>query len=269
MESPRFASQPDIPKNRKKVVYLDDIAYNLITVKKGLSSSYEVYPADSAAKMFEILGKITPDIILLDVNMPDVNGFDTVKKLKEDERYAGIPVVFLTGKSSKEDIVKGLSLGASDYIFKPVTASCLIECIDKNINIKKRFESLDDNDDDDKPGILIVDDVSSVLRSVQFALHDQYKVYMLSKPEDVMEFLRIKKPELILLDYLMPMLTGFDLLPMIRSLPDYKNIPIIIITTEGTLDHFNEAKTLGATDFIVKPFIDNELQEKIAEYLGK
>ena len=269
MENPRSASTQEILKNRKKIIYVDDVAYNLITIKKSLSSYYEVYPADSAAKMYEILEKIKPDIIILDINMPDINGYDAVKSLKSDERYSSIPVVFLTGKSAKEDIITGLSLGASDYIIKPISSSKLIESIENNLNINKRFETINDKDDENKkPGILIVDDVTSMLRSIQFNLKDKYKVHLLSKASDVMEFLRNKKPVLILLDYLMPVLNGFDLLPMIRSLPDYKNTPIIIMTTEGTLKHVNEAKALGASDFIIKPFHENELQDKISKYLN-
>ena len=267
MVSTRFSSAPETQKMRKKVIYVDDITYNLIAIKKSLSANYEVYPADSVAKMFEILEKIIPNIIILDINMPDTNGFDAIKSLKNDNRYVNIPVIFLTGKSAKEDIIKGLSLGAADYIIKPVISSKLIDCIENNIDINKRFDSIKGNEDEKKPGILAVDDVTSILRSIQFALQDKYKVYMLSKPEDVLVFLRNKKPDLILLDYLMPVLTGFDLLPMIRSLPGYKDTPIIIITTEGTLNHFNEAKSLGASDFLVKPFFENELQNKISEYL--
>ena len=267
MESSRFVSASGAVKTRKKVIYVDDIAYNLIAIKKGLSANYEVYPAGSAVKMFEILERVKPDVIILDISMPDIDGFDAIKKLKTDERYAEIPVLFLTGKNAKDDIIKGLSLGACDYIIKPVTSSLLIDYIENNINIKKRFESLNTNGEESKPGILVVDDVTSILRSIQFVLQDKYKIYMLSKAEDVMVFLRNKKPDLILLDYLMPVLDGFDLLPMIRSLPGYKDVPIIIITTEGTLDHLKHAKSLGATDFLVKPFLDNELQDKISEYL--
>jgi len=261
------STQESFKSRKKKVIYVDDIAYNLITVKKGLSAYYEVYPADSVAKMFEILERIIPDIIILDINMPDINGYDAVKTLKNDERYSGIPVIYLTGKSAKEDIIQGLSLGASDYLLKPISSSKLIDCIENNLNVEKRFNTINNNDDNDKPGILIVDDVTSMLRSIQFHLQDQYRIYLLSKAGDVMEFLRLRKPALILLDYLMPILNGFDLLPMIRSLPDYKETPIIIITTEGTLEHVNEAKALGATDFIIKPFHDNELQDKISKYL--
>jgi len=65
----------------------------------------------------------------------------------------------------------------------------------------------------------------------------------------------------------MPVLNGFDLIPMIRALPDHKDTPIIIITTEGTLEHVNEAMSRGASDFMVKPFKPKELNDKVGKHI--
>jgi putative two-component system response regulator len=252
---------------RKKIIYVDDVNYSLMTVKSRLSEQYEIYPAESVLKMYEFLEGFKPDLILLDVNMPDIDGYEAIKGLKSDERYSDIPVIFLTGNSDRESVVKGLSLGAADYVVKPFTTSKLVESIEVHLNpIKKRHSSYED-ENDSKPGVLIVDDVSSMLRAMQYALHDRYKVYVLSKSEDVMDFLRNKIPDLILLDYVMPVLNGFDLIPMIRALPEHKDTPIIIITTEGTQEHVNEAISLGASDFMVKPFKPQELNNKVAKHI--
>ncbi|MCL2440583.1 MAG: response regulator [Treponema sp.] len=256
-----------ITGRRKKIIYVDDVNYSLMTLKTRLSDYCEIFPADSVLKMYEYLESIKPDLILLDVNMPDIDGYEAIKSLKSDERYAEIPVMFLTGNSDRESVVKGLSLGAVDYVIKPFTTSKLIESIDTHLNPKKRKDSMHDEEDGNKPSVLIVDDVSSMLRAMQYALNDRYKVYILSKSEDVMDFLKNKTPELILLDYVMPILNGFDLIPMIRKLPEHKDTPILIITTEGTSDHVNEAMSLGASDFIVKPFKPKELNDKVGKHI--
>jgi len=252
---------------RKKIIYVDDVNYSLITVKNRLSEYYEIFPAESVVKMYEFLEFFKPDLILLDVNMPDIDGYEAIKSLKADERYSNIPVIFLTGNSDRESVVKGLSLGAVDYVIKPFSEAKLIESIDTHLNPKKSKDMNQDEEDDNKPSVLIVDDVSSMLRAMQYALHDRYKVYILSKSEDAIDFLRTKKPDLILLDYLMPVINGFDLIPIIRALPDHKDTPIIIITTEGTIDHVNEAMGLGASDFIVKPFKPKELNDKVSKHI--
>jgi len=251
----------------KKIICVDDVNYSLVSVKSRIGEHFDVYPAQSVAKMLELLENFIPDLILLDINMPDIDGYEGIKILKANKSYANIPVIFLTGNSDRESIVKGLSLGAVDYIIKPFTASQLIESIENQLNPGKKKEVLPDQEGDSKPTVLVVDDVSSMLRAVQYALHDKYKVYMLSKSEDVIDFLRNKTPDLFLLDYLMPVLNGFDLIPIIRALPQHEDTPIIMITTEGTLEHVHEAIGLGASDFIVKPFKPKELTEKVARHL--
>ncbi|MCL2801826.1 MAG: response regulator [Treponema sp.] len=252
---------------RKRIIYVDDVNYSLMTVKTRLQEHYEIFPADSVLKMYEYLEKFKPDLILLDVNMPDIDGYEAIKSLKSDERYIEIPVIFLTGNSDRESVVKGLSLGAVDYVIKPFTTTKLVESIEYHLNPKKRKDDSDDGDGGNKPCVLVVDDVSSMLRAMQYALSDRYKVYILSKSEDVMDFLKNKTPDLILLDYVMPVLNGFDLIPMIRKLPEHKDTPVIIITTEGTQEHVNEAMTIGASDFIVKPFKPLELNNKVAKHI--
>jgi len=253
--------------NKRKIIYVDDVSYSLITVKNRLSDHYEIFPAESVVKMYELLSFFKPDLILLDVNMPDIDGYEAIKGLKSSDKYGGIPVVFLTGKSDRESVVKGLSLGAADYVIKPFSATKLIESIETILNPDEPKEESFEDEDGNKPPVLVVDDVSSMLRAMQYALQDRYKVFILSKSEDVMDFLRTKKPELIVLDYLMPVLNGFDLIPMIRTLPEHKETPIIIITTEGTHDHVSEAMSIGASDFIVKPFKPKELNDKVGRHI--
>jgi len=253
--------------DRKKIIYVDDVNYSLVSVKSRIGEFFQVFPAESAAKLFELLENFTPDLILLDVNMPDIDGYETIKSLKTDERYAQIPVIFLTGNSDRESVVKGLSLGAADYVVKPFNVSKLIITIEYHLNPDKEKDADINGNHSNKPHILIVDDVSSMLRAMQYALHDRFNVSVLSKSEDAVDFLRNKTPDLIILDYLMPVLNGFDLIPIIKAIPEHKDTPIIIVTTEGTPEHVNEAINLGASDFIVKPFKPNELNMKAAKHI--
>ena len=257
-----FSLESSISGGRKKLLYVDDMQYSLISFKKGLEKYFEIYLAESAEHMYKILENIKPDLILLDVNMPETDGYETIKELKADKRYSEIPVIFLTSSISRENVIKGLSLGASDYIIKPFNALKLMESIEAHINPEKNTKK---NIEKNKatPNILVVDDVTSMLRTIHFALHDKCNVSLLSRSEVVIDFLLSNKQDLILLDHLMPGLSGFELIPMIRALPDYRDIPIIIITTEGTIKNVNEAVLRGASDFIVKPFDPKELNYKI------
>ncbi len=120
---------------RKSVLLVDDNLASLTLGKELLKPRYTVYSAPSAERMFYILKKLVPDVILLDIDMPDMNGYEAIQILKATRRYAEIPVVFLTSKYEVESETKGFDLGASDYIIKPFAAPVLIKRIENQILI--------------------------------------------------------------------------------------------------------------------------------------
>ena len=107
---------------RKKIMMVDDDPLILKIGRFFLSGSYEVYPLPSAAKLFEMLEKVTPDLILLDVVMPEITGIDAINRLKAEERYASIPVIFVTSITDKQSNFDHLNVGAYANITKPFTA---------------------------------------------------------------------------------------------------------------------------------------------------
>ena len=119
-----------------------------------------------------------------------------------------------------------------------------------------------------KPCVLAVDDAPDILKSVFYELRDLYTVFTLPKPEMLESFLMKTTPDLFLLDYNMPVLSGFDLIPIIRRFKKHEQTPIIFLTSEGTIDNLSAAVALGASDFIVKPFNPDILREKIAKCLA-
>jgi putative two-component system response regulator len=120
-------------QKRKKIILVDDNLANLTAGKQMLKDSYEVYAIPSATKLFEFLEHITPDIILLDIEMPEMNGYETIKILKADGRFAEIPVIFLTAKSDEASELEGLRLGAIDYVSKPFSAPLLLKRIENHM----------------------------------------------------------------------------------------------------------------------------------------
>jgi PleD family two-component response regulator len=121
----------------------------------------------------------------------------------------------------------------------------------------------------DKPKVLAVDDSAVILKSVSTALNKEYKVYGITNPLLVAKFLKDNTPDLFLLDYKMPEMSGFDLLPIIRAFPEHADTPIIFLTSEGTRNHVSAAYKLGANDFIVKPFQGKNLRDKVAFHLAQ
>ena len=116
---------------RKTIIVVDDNNTTLVASKKILKPFYEVYPALSATRMFKLMEHIKPDLILLDVEMPDINGYEAASMLKETEAFREIPIIFLTTRNDPVSEKLGLNLGAADYITKPVESDHLIERIGK------------------------------------------------------------------------------------------------------------------------------------------
>ncbi|MCL2128548.1 MAG: response regulator [Treponema sp.] len=130
---------------RNKIILVDDNMANLTMGRNLLKTFYAVYPAPSAAKLFEILEDVIPDLILLDINMPDMDGYEAIGKLKSDSRYADIPVIFLTAKDDESSELEGFNLGAVDYISKPFSGPLLLKRIENQLLIVRQKKILLDN----------------------------------------------------------------------------------------------------------------------------
>jgi putative two-component system response regulator len=107
----------------------------LVQAEEALESQYTVFTLLSAASMFKALGKVTPDLILLDIEMPEMDGFEAISLLKADELYSGIPVIFLTGLSDPTMEAKGIEFGAVDFIAKPFSVPVLLNRIRNHLHI--------------------------------------------------------------------------------------------------------------------------------------
>ena len=103
----------------KIIFVVDDNNTNLLAAKFALEDSYKIYALPSAAGMFKLIENITPDLILLDVDMPEMDGFEAIKILKANDKFKDIPVIFLTIKNDEMSELEGFDLGAVDYIMKP------------------------------------------------------------------------------------------------------------------------------------------------------
>jgi DNA-binding response OmpR family regulator len=248
---------------RRKIIYVDNVDYGLITVKNMLEGRYDVNVAQTIDILFHMLEDMKPDLILLDVK---ISGAEELI-LSNDGCYSGIPIVIVTSKNNKESEINGKILGAAAYISKPFSAELLNETIENVLNLGKGKSQL--NDTDEKLRILSVDDAPSILRAIAYALHDKYEVYTLSKSAELKDFLRGVKPDLFLLDCNMPEISGFDLIPIIRGFPEHKETPIIFLTSDRVNNDIRETLGLGAYDYIVKPFEPKDLRDAVEKHLKR
>jgi len=121
-----------------KIIFIvDDNKSNLFSAKTALDGAYKTYALLSAERMFKMAERIIPDLILLDVDMPEMDGFEAMRILKSDERWKAIPVIFLTARNDAEAEVRGFDMGALDFINKPISPPVLIKRIETHLETDK------------------------------------------------------------------------------------------------------------------------------------
>ncbi|MDR1246644.1 MAG: response regulator [Clostridiales Family XIII bacterium] len=128
--------------NRKKILLVDDDPVNLKMARNTLMGFYDVFTVPSAEKMFIFLEKTLPDMILLDVLMPDINGYEAMRLMLNNEITKHIPVIFLTSKSDMGSEMEGLTLGAVDYIAKPFIPQLLLKRVETHMLMDAQKEEL-------------------------------------------------------------------------------------------------------------------------------
>lgn len=130
-------------RDKAVVLIVDDVRINLQTLAHILKEDYTVKVASGGAQALELVVQDPiPDLILLDVGMPDVSGYDVCRILRENSSTVNIPIIFVTGKDSIEEEEYGLSLGAVDYITKPIHPSIVKARVKTHITLKRQYDLL-------------------------------------------------------------------------------------------------------------------------------
>ena len=124
------------------IMLVDDDETTLTMGKEILEDRYTVYPIPSGEKFFDIIKRVSPDLILLDVEMPEMDGYAVIKRLKKNADTAEIPVLFLTARNDPGNELEGLSLGAIDYITKPFSPPILVQRIENQMLIASQKKEL-------------------------------------------------------------------------------------------------------------------------------
>ncbi len=178
------------------ILIIDDAKHNLQVLGNFLKkANYNITAAANGEQALALIDKDLPDLILLDILMPVMNGFELCKKIKEKPEAKDIPVIFLTALSSVEDIVQGFELGASDYITKPFNRTELLVRVKTHLEFKRNREELKtSNDAKDRFFSIIAHDLKnpfvsilSFIRIMRNKLSDQGSEELLSLADELSE----------------------------------------------------------------------------------
>jgi CheY-like chemotaxis protein len=225
---------------------------------------YDVLTASSGSEALTIAASEQPDIITLDILMPEIDGFHVLDELKKNPETADIPVCIT---SIIEEKAKGYRLGALDYITKPFDREDLIEAISHILSPEAPPEDV---------RLLIAEDDLTIIELVEVTLDSEgYELLTATDGVTALEILRREQPDLVLLDIMIPRLDGYDFIRQAKADPRTTDIPILVLSVRSLERDINYALRLGADKYLVKAAGDtsqdlsNVLEETVRELLSQ
>jgi len=261
-----------------RLLLVDDDPSAIKVMGRMLSQYPDQRFATSGEAALRMAREVTPDLIVLDVDMPGMSGLDVCEALKADPVLASVPVVFATSHDPTTLLqVTAFQKGASDFVTKPLIAAQLTARVRAHLRTKLQIEDLQRDSlpsggapplpAAQMPRLLIVDDDIASIHVLRNALATMGDFHFAKNGEEALDLARRLAPDLILLDAHMPGLDGFDVCRALKAEAAFRHVPIAFITRFSDPRSEMRALDLGAADFIAKPYTRAILQARVRNLL--
>jgi two-component system cell cycle response regulator len=256
-------------------------------MEAGLAAEYfDVVTACSGPECIAKVAEIAPDIVLLDVMMPGMDGFEVCRRIKSDPKTAHVPVVMVTALHRISDRVAGLEVGADDFLTKPVNEVALFARVRSLVRLKMMTDELRMREstgremgiaepantlfDGNSPGnILLVNDHLASARWFTAALEPPHKVTAIDSFEEALLRVKNGNVDVIVVSVSVPGLDALRLCSQIRSLPEGRNVPILVVISDDDNSKLTRAFEVGVNDYLTAPVDRNELLARVRTQLRK
>jgi len=242
----------ELPTGAKKILVVDDERDIVALLRHHLSSEgYQVVTAATGDQAIEKALRERPDLITLDVLLPDRHGFEVLQELKSRPETAHIPVIIL---SVVQDEDSGYQLGAVDYIVKPIDEDKLLRSVARTFRQKGK--------------VLIAEDTPDTARMLAGLLKQNgYETLIATNGYETLSLARRERPGLILLDLRMPGMDGYEALTRLKKDPETRNIPILVVSAHAAdlVQERLRLQEMGAEDLLTKPFSLAELMAVVRQ----
>jgi len=255
------------------ILIVDDEEPNRDILSRRLTKEgYTVAVADGGKEALEMLHVERYDLVLLDIMMPGVDGYQVLKRIKSELLLNDIPVIMVTALNDEPTLKRCLELGATDYIGKPFELTYLKSRIWRAIQAlsQVRRPTATQNDSSIATSVLVVDDdelnQGLLLRRLKKAGHD---VHVAANGAEAMRLLNKQRFDLILLDIMMAKMDGYEVLEKIRERQSLADVPVIMVSAVNDTASMERCMQLGADDYIMKPYNTILLKERVLELLNE
>ncbi|MBS0273097.1 MAG: PleD family two-component system response regulator [Proteobacteria bacterium] len=270
-----------------RVLVVDDILSNVKLLEAKLTAEYfEVVTAFNGIEALAKVEECDPDIILLDVMMPGMDGFEVARRIKGNPKTAHVPVVMVTALDQPSDRVAGLDAGADDFLTKPVDDAALFARVRSLVRLKLMTDELRMREstgqsmglidpaqtliDNNPTGrILIIEDRPESVAWFTTALSPANEVSSADSFEEALVRVRGGDYDLIVVSLGLRGFDGLRLCSQLRSLPEGRNVPILVLVSDGDRRKLTQALEMGVNDYLTRPVDKNELTARVRTQLRK
>ncbi|ATG91020.1 EAL domain-containing protein [Methylomonas koyamae] len=261
--------------SKPRILIVDDVNENLHALLSILRDDYAVMAATTGEKALELATRLPgPELVLLDIKMPGMDGYEVLRRLKADPSTADIPAIFVTALSETADEAEGLRLGAVDYITKPVNPDLLKQRILTQLELRryrrKPLLSLSERIAirEERPALLLVDDIPDNIHELAEVLKTEYRIMVANNGYRALDIVNgANPPDLVLLDIVMPDLDGYEVCRRIKATAIGTRIPVIFVSVVDATADKVRGFAIGAADYITKPFDIDEVRARVRTHL--
>lgn len=266
------------------ILVVDDVPANVKLLEAKLSAEYyDVVTARNGFEAIEQAKQHKPDLILLDVMMPGMDGFEACRRMKEDPSISHIPVVMVTALSEVSDRINGLEAGADDFITKPINDTALFARVRSLVRIKVLLDELrlrnktgqdigvigdgENTFTSDVSGshVMVIDDDIVQTKRILATLSKHYKVTMVEEPEEARHIAESQAEgiDLIIISTELMEADGLRLATQLKTLEPLRHVPVIMLVDEHEDQLMLKGLELGINDYLILPVDENEMIARV------
>ncbi|NWG87195.1 MAG: response regulator [Hydrogenophilaceae bacterium] len=251
------------------LLVVDDEEANRLLISRRLEQAgYVVTTAENGRQALDMMRFERFDLVLLDLYMPEMDGLATLDAIKSDPKLSDVPVIMLTAAKTREMVAHSLSLGAADYLIKPINPIDLKQrvraCLDK-LGLPPEPTLRVDDTDLSGTRVLLVDDDTVNIEVLGHHLNQiGFQVLSATSGQAALQLLGQTPVDAILLDVNMPGMGGLEVLRTIRASEQLRELPVLMISADGNAETVSRSYELGADDYLVKPYHASDLSVRLA-----
>jgi two-component system, cell cycle response regulator len=271
-----------------RVLVVDDILANVRLLEAKLTAEYfDVVTAMNGLDALEAIQRTKPDIILLDVMMPGIDGIEVCKRIKADPATQHIPVVMVTALDQPEDRVRGLEAGADDFLTKPVNDISLFCRIKSLVRLKMLTDELrvrsdsgdaigilsreDFRENDSAARVLLVDPRDASAERIMSSFENKHAVIRVTNHQDAIDAAKegMTPYELVIISFDNEHYDGLRLCSQLKSLEATRQTPILVVVDPDSQQSLLRALDMGVNDYLMRPMDRQELKARVSTQIRR